>query len=178
MTKGKGLYYKDGSGRIDMNLEKLYDRYGERLYQYLVLKLCSCEDAEDVLQETFYRFARYSVRWRLVKNPLAFVFRATRNEANRFLKRQIRHQNKSEMNPNRQSTLAAVIKGPDESSEKLITEGLTRLPDEQREVIVLKTFHGLTFEEIARVCGLSVNTAASRYRYGLSKLRLFLEGKQ
>lgn len=160
-----------------MNLEELYDRYGEKLYQYLVLKLCSHEDAEDVLQETFYRFARYSVRWKLVKNPLAFVFRVARNEANRFLKRQLRQRNKTEMNPNRQNAIVSVIKGPDEKSKSLIADALTRLPDTQREVIVLKTFHGLTFEEIARVCGLSANTAASRYRYGLSKLRLFLEGK-
>lgn len=46
-----------------MNLEKLYDRYGEKLYHYLVLKLGSCQDAEDTLQEVFYRFGRYSVRW-------------------------------------------------------------------------------------------------------------------
>ena len=160
-----------------MNLEELYDRYGEKLYQYLVLKLCSSEDAEDVLQEIFYRFARYSVRWKLVKNPLAFVLRAARNEANRLLKRQLKQREKTEMNPNRQSAITTVIKGPDEKSERLVAEALTRLPDDQREIIVLKIFHGLTFEEIARVCGLSVNTAASRYRYGLSKLRLFLEGK-
>jgi RNA polymerase sigma-70 factor (ECF subfamily) len=178
MSEGKGLYLRSGSGRIDMNLEELYDRYGEKLYQYLVLKLCSCEDAEDVLQETFCRFARYSVRWKLVKNPLAFVFRSARNEANRFLKRQFKKRNRIEMNPNRHTAISTVIQGPDKDSEKLITDALTRLPDDQREVIVLKTFHGLTFEEIARVCGLSANTAASRYRYGLSKLRLFLEGKQ
>jgi RNA polymerase sigma-70 factor (ECF subfamily) len=177
MTEGKGLYLRSGSGRIDMNLEELYDRYGEKLYQYLVFKLCSCEDAEDVLQETFYRFARYSVRWKLVKNPLAFVFRAARNEANRYLKQQLKHRAKTGMNPNRQDAIVSVIQGPDEKAESLMADALTRLPDEQREVIVLKAFQGLTFEEIARVCGLSVNTAASRYRYGLSKLRLFLEGK-
>jgi RNA polymerase sigma-70 factor (ECF subfamily) len=161
-----------------MNLEELYDRYGEKLYRYLVLKLCSCEDAEDVLQETFCRFARYSVRWKRVKNPLAFVFRTARNEANRFLKRRINQRNRTEMNPNRQTVISAIIQGPDKKSEKFLAEALGRLPDEQREVIILKVFEGLTFKEIARICSLSTNTAASRYRYGLSKLRLFLEGKQ
>ncbi len=158
-----------------MNLEELYDRYGDKLYQYLVLKLCSCEDAEDVLQETFYRFARYSVRWKLVRNPLAFVFRTARNEANRFLKRRIKQRNRIQMNPNRQNAISIIIQGPDTISEDLLADALARLPDDQKEVIVLKTFHGLTFKEIARICGLSTNTAASRYRYGLSKLRLFLE---
>ncbi len=55
-----------------MNLEELYDRHGEKLYYYLVVRLGSCQDAEDILQEAFYRFARYSVRWKMVKNPKAF----------------------------------------------------------------------------------------------------------
>ncbi len=178
MTKGKGLYLRSCSGRTNMDLEELYDRYGEKLYQYLVLKHCSPADAEDILQETFYRFARYSVRWKLIKNPLAFVFRVARNESNRFLKRQLRQRLRSELNPKRQNAIASVIQGPDEKSERLLSDALARLPHEQREVVVLKAFHGLTFEEIARVCGLNSNTAASRYRYGLSKLRLFLEGKR
>lgn len=80
-----------------MNLEELYDRYGKKLYHYLVLRLGSCQDAEDILQEAFYRFARYSVRWKIVKNPKAFVFKVVRNEANRFLKRKIMQQKKSSM---------------------------------------------------------------------------------
>lgn len=178
MPEGKGLHLRSGSGRIDMNLEELYDRYGDKLYRYLVLKLYSCEDAEDVLQETFYRFTRYSVRWKLVKNPLAFVFRTARNEANRFLKRRLKQLNRIQMNQNGQNAISAVIQGPGKKSEGLLAKALEQLPDEQREVIVLKIFEGLTFKEIARICRLSSNTAASRYRYGLSKLRLFLEEKQ
>jgi RNA polymerase sigma-70 factor (ECF subfamily) len=160
-----------------MNLEELYDRYGEKLYHYLVLRLGSCEDAEDILQETFYRFTRFSVRWKMVKNPQAFVFKVARNESNRFLKRQIPRRKRTQMNPDYKNALASIIQGPDESSEKLLADSLARLPDEQREVVILKVFEGMSFKEIARICGLSVNTAASRYRYGLSKLRAFLEGK-
>jgi RNA polymerase sigma-70 factor (ECF subfamily) len=158
-----------------MKLEELYDRYGEKLYHYLAVKLGSCQDAEDILQETFYRFGRYSVRWRMVKNPKAFVFRAVRNEANRFLKRKTLQQKKMEMNPERINAITSVVQGPDDRAEKLLAEYLTKLPDAQRDIIVLKVFEGMTFKEIARICGLSINTAASRYRYALSKLRLFLE---
>ena len=72
-----------------MNLEELYGSHGERIYRYLLFKLGSAEDAEDVLQESFCRFARYDLRWKLVRDPQAFVFRAARNEANRFLKRKV-----------------------------------------------------------------------------------------
>jgi RNA polymerase sigma-70 factor (ECF subfamily) len=48
---------------------------------------------------------------------------------------------------------------------------LAALPPEQREVIVLKFWHHHTFEEIGELLGLSPNTAAGRYRYGLQKIR-------
>ena len=72
-----------------MDIEELYERHGESLYRYLLFKLGAAEDAEDVLQESFCRFARYDLRWRFIRNPQAFVFRVARNEANRFLKRKL-----------------------------------------------------------------------------------------
>ena len=48
---------------------------------------------------------------------------------------------------------------------------LARLPEEQREVIMLKVYAGLTFKEIAETLELSANTVASRYRYAIERLR-------
>jgi RNA polymerase sigma-70 factor, ECF subfamily len=53
----------------------------------------------------------------------------------------------------------------------LIDDALKRLPPEQREVVYLKVFEGLTFQEIADRCGISINTAGSRYRYATDALR-------
>ena len=53
---------------------------------------------------------------------------------------------------------------------------LAGLPQEQREVIVLKIWHEHTFEEIGELLEISPNTAAGRYRYGLQKLRTCLKG--
>ena len=52
-----------------------------------------------------------------------------------------------------------------------IESALRRLPEEQREVLALKIWGGLTFDEVASQLGLSPNTAASRYRYALEALR-------
>ena len=52
-----------------------------------------------------------------------------------------------------------------------LSEALAGLPEEQRAVVHLKLWEGLTFEEIAAALDISPNTAASRYRYGLDKLR-------
>jgi len=160
-----------------LKIESLFDQFGEAMYRYLTIKLRSARDAEDVLQEVFFRLVKYSVRLRFVRNLRVFVFRVARNEADRFLRSKIQEEKVA-----RESTLLAQsfsqsYLGPDESTERLVSEALAQIPDEQREVIVLKIFEGMTFNEIAEVSGESSNTVASRYRYGIEKMRSFLEGK-
>ncbi|MCX8089882.1 MAG: sigma-70 family RNA polymerase sigma factor, partial [Verrucomicrobiae bacterium] len=61
-------------------------------------------------------------------------------------------------------------------AERAAMRGLAALPQLQREVIVLKIWHQYTFEEIGALLGVSPNTAAGRYRYGMEKLRAALDG--
>lgn len=63
------------------------------------------------------------------------------------------------------------------AAEEEAMRRLAELPAEQREVIVLKIWHEMTFEAIARLHDISPNTVAGRYRYGLNKLRLSLKGR-
>ncbi len=161
-----------------MTLEEIYDRFGEKMYRYLALRLGSTEDAEDVLQQTFCRLARYSVRWAFVRNPQAFVFTAARNEANRFLRHRRNRRAESLPEIAREGALPSFVATSDpDASTALLARSLGRLPDEQKEVVILKVYQDLSFREIADVCGVSVNTAASRYRYGIEKLRAALEEK-
>ncbi|MBE3112893.1 MAG: sigma-70 family RNA polymerase sigma factor [Acidobacteria bacterium] len=162
-----------------MNLEELYGRHGENLFRYLIFRLGSAEDAEDVLQETFCRFARYALRWRLVRNPQAFVFRVARNEANRFLRRKLgRREGEKMILAGAAGGFAAAFTAPEEPSLTLLMRQADVLPPEQKEIVFLKVFDGLTFKEIGSVCGISVNTAASRWRYGIEKLREAVKGKR
>ena len=159
-----------------MHIEEILNSIGDKLYNYLTIKLSSPLDAEDVLQEVFCRLVRYRVRFRLIRNPSAYVFRMARNEAIRFLKRRTRnpemHRSVDELSKAIQDNLT----GLDNTALNRAAEALVQIPEDQREVIVLRFFEELTFKEIASVCGISLNTAASRYRYGMQKLRLLLEG--
>lgn len=162
-----------------MNLEELYGRHGENLFRYLIFRLGSAEDAEDVLQETFCRFTRYALRWRLVRDQRAFVFRVARNEANRFLRRKLGRREGEKMILARMAGgFAAAFTAPEEPSLALLMRQAGELPVEQKEIVFLKVFDGLTFKEIGSVYGVSANTAASRYRYGLAKLREAVKGKR
>ena len=67
---------------------------------------------------------------------------------------------------------------PDEASEIRLGEALAALSAEQREVILLKDFEGLTFRAIGSACGVSTHTAASRHRYAMDRLRSFFGEKK
>lgn len=161
-----------------MNVEEIYGRHGESLYRYLLFKLGSAEDAEDCLQECFCRFARYDLRWKLVRDRRAFVFRVARNEARRLLRRKLgRREGERMIAEGAVQGFRTAFAAPVEPSSALLLRRADELPAEQREAVYLKVFDGLTFKEMGAVCGVSVNTAASRYRYGIEKLREALEGK-
>lgn len=175
--KGTGLYRQEEKRRL-LKLEELYERHGESLYRYLVFRLGSAEDAEDVLQETFCRFARYGLRWKFVRDPPAFVFKVARNEVNRFLKRKLgRSSGEAMIMTGAAGGFSAAFTAPDDQTLAALLRSADDLPAEQKEVVLLKVFEGLTFKEIGSVCGVSANTAASRYRYGIEKLREAVEGR-
>jgi len=160
-----------------MRLEKIYDEVGEKIYHYLTIKLGSPNDAEDVLQEVFYRLTRYSLRLQFVRNVQSFVFKIARNEANRFLINTIRNRKIGQKNADLHEVIRSVISGPKREDEDAVSKALAQLPKDQSEVIVLKFFEDLTFKEISEVCEVSIHTAASRYRYGMEKMRSILGGK-
>ncbi len=64
-----------------MKIEEIIDSVGDKLYNYLTIKLGSPLDAEDVLQEVFCRLVRYKVRFRFIRSPSAYIFRIAGNEA-------------------------------------------------------------------------------------------------
>ena len=176
-SRGEGLDRRKEKTRL-RELEELFDRYGHPLYRYLVFRLGQAEDAEDVLQEIFCRLARYGLRWRLVRDPRAFIFRMARNETNRFLKHKVGlRKGERVIMTGAETGFTAAVAAPGEPALALLLRRAEELPSEQKEVIFLKVFDGLTFKEIASVCGISANTVASRYRYGIEKLREAVGGR-
>lgn len=159
-----------------MFLEEILNSLGDKLFNYLTLKLSSPLDAEDVLQEVFCRLVRYRVRFRFIRNPSAYVFRVTRNEAIRFLKKRKKNPEKYHPVEELSRVIQDNLAGLENETLNRVSEALALIPEDQQEVIILKFFEELTFKEIASVCGVSTNTAASRFRYGMHKLRKLLEG--
>jgi RNA polymerase sigma-70 factor (ECF subfamily) len=152
----------------------LYDQYATRLYRAAVGMLGRREDAEDVVQEVFTAVFQSSHKLAEVQNLTAYLFTALRRAAGRLAARRVRQPRSGEAAI---ADIASKADPEDRSSldGERLQNALLALPAEQREVIALKIDGGLTFAETAQVIGISANTAASRYRYALERLRTSLK---
>lgn len=151
---------------------ELYDACADRLFHWLSMHLRSASDAEDVVQETFARLARSRHALRNVENPISYVFTIARNEVARYRTRRRRREEAY-----RESALARSGYGNEAAAAEArdaVQFALARLPEEQREIVELKAFGGLTLREIAETTGLPPGTVATRYRAGLERLRTWL----
>ncbi len=108
-----------------------------------------------------------------VDNLPAYLFTALRRAATRRAVRQKREPVTSNSDPLDVISEVDLPQNENPRSERL-DRALQALPDQQREVVVLRIEGELTFAEIGRVLGVSSNTVASRYRYALEKLRASL----
>jgi RNA polymerase sigma-70 factor, ECF subfamily len=71
-----------------------------------------------------------------------------------------------------------VHRGGDREAALALQAALAQLPEEQREVVIMRVWSGMTLEEIAQSAGIPLNTVASRYRYALEKLRKLMKPYQ
>jgi RNA polymerase sigma-70 factor (ECF subfamily) len=125
-------------------------------------------DAEDVVQEAFVRF------WRSrdsVHEPVAYLYSCVKHCALDWQRGRQRRQQR-ELAAARPEAEALFV-APIEQDERRVTieAAVCQLPTAQAEVLVMKIWGGLSFPQIAAALDISANTAASRYRYALARLR-------
>ena len=155
-----------------MEIERLYDEHAQSLYAFLLNFTRDEADTRDVLQELFVKLAREPKLLEGVREERAFLIRLAHNAAIDLMRRRgSRKRTKENFAAENISPFAPTC-DPDESVfREELTLALGALPEEQRAVVHLKLWEDLTFEEIAAALQIPPNTAASRYRYGLDKLR-------
>ncbi len=152
------------SGRVDREyVRRLYDQHGAALMAYACSILRDYSTAEDMLHQVFLRLLRGDTK--ITGSPVSYLFTAVRNASLNYRRDHLR-EIPLELD-------GGWLESPATMKETAIAlqSELWELPEEQREIIVLRVWGQMNFEEAARVIGISPNTAASRYRYGLAKLR-------
>ena len=125
---------------------RLYDRYGASLYRYAVMVLADPAAAADVVQTVFVSLVRHRASPEFDER---YLRRATRNECFSALRRRRR-----DVLASAAPILETIEAEGDRTDERLALEQAIReLPAEQREVLHMKAFEGMTFQEIADISG-------------------------
>lgn len=153
-------------------LELCYDEHAEAIRRFALSLTASPADADDVLQDVFCRLARKPELLHKLENTRAFLLRMTRNLVIDGVRRTQVRKSYAEEQYLYWFEGGGRDTSPAESEQ--IAGALARLPVEQREVLHLKIWEEQTLEEVSRTLGIPVGTAASRYRYGMNKLRELL----
>mgnify|MGYP002407454161 CR=1 FL=1 len=175
------LRFKAGDARA---FEQLVRRHRTPVFNFL-LRLCGHRQrAEDLLQETWLKVIRGASGYEPRAKFTTWLYTIARNQCMDALRKESYRKaesleasagNGADERP-LVERFASVHAAPDRNAHNAalrpqIEEALDRLPAEQREVFVLREYHGVPFREIAEVTGVSENTVKSRMRYALEGLR-------
>jgi RNA polymerase sigma-70 factor, ECF subfamily len=152
-------------------LETLYQDHAPALFRFLIRLTGDEAEVKDILQEIFIRLAKSPGLLKEVESPRAYLFRMGHRLAIDRMRREQTRRHYNEQ-AGQEGDFAAPAADPDAAwRRKLLGASLAALPPEQKAVVLLKIWEGLTFAQIAEVLGIPADTAASRYRYALDKLR-------
>ena len=155
-----------------------YMRHSRKIYFYLLSLVDDGETAEELLQDTFLRFLGRVDRLNGYKDFGPYLAQIARNQATDRLRR-LRREKRALDHAGRTQIFA----GNGASRIRELSPGeagelLGKLPRAQREAVILKIYLGFSFAEISLVMEAPLNTAVSRYRYGLEKLKALLQGEE
>ena len=161
-------------------ISQLIERHSRRIRDYIRMMVKDNDVADDVLQETLIKVVRVIDEGRYVDNGkfLSWVLRIAHNQVIDYFRSQksAKTINESDAGYTMLGTLRFAERTVEDNiiSEQIeadVRRLVEHLPDEQREVVKLRYFSGLSFQEIADQTGVSINTALGRMRYALINLR-------
>jgi RNA polymerase sigma-70 factor (ECF subfamily) len=154
---------------------ELYRGYRTRLYQYALSLVRDRDAAEDAVQDAFLGWVRQMAAGRAPREPAPYLYTSVRNRCVDRLRR------RPELALDEAGVELFAAPAGDEQRiglERALNRLLLALPQEQREVVVLRTWHDMEFAAIAALQGAPVNTAIARYHYALARLRKELDAHE
>jgi RNA polymerase sigma-70 factor, ECF subfamily len=178
------LVARSRTGDMD-SFNQLILRWERPIYALAYRVIGQEEDARDVAQETFLRAFRALPGFKGQAKFSSWIYRIALNLCRDWIRRKKRTP-VSQLPEDVDLSELAAEQGPTESVEELVArrelsavveEAMTLLPEEQRTAVILKEYHGMTFQEIADLQGCPLSTVKTRLYQGLSVLRKHLKAR-
>jgi len=168
-------------------ISTLIDRHRKRVCDYIYMMVKNRDVADDIFQETFIKVLKFLQEGRYTESGrfLSWVLRIAHNQVIDHFR-----QNRQDVRVSESSAGYDVFNNQKFSDTNVeddlilsqihgdVRKLVDFLPDEQREVVLMRYFNGLSFKEIAEQTDVSINTALGRMRYALINMRKMIEEKQ
>ncbi len=166
---------------------ELMNRHQTKIYSYIYSMVTNAEVANDIFQETFTKvITKMDDTYNEQGKWIAWVMRIAHNATIDYLRKQKRFVDVSSSYDDESRTdfyerledtsvVDADVKMADEETRKSLMKHIARLPEEQRQVVLLRHYYEMPFKEIAELTNVSINTALGRMRYALINLRKYFE---
>ena len=169
------------------SLEILINRHKKRVYTYILLIVKNPQLAEDIFQDTFIKVIKSLRRGKYQDKGkfVSWVLRISHNLVIDYYRKQ-KYQNTVSNDDSEYDLLNSKNLADDNIEEVMVQDQIMQhvrllvdhLPEDQRNVVYLRHYCGLSFKEIADQTGVSINTALGRMRYALINMRRMIEEKQ
>lgn len=168
------LRYRDGDVAA---FETLYRRHKDPVYRYLLRLSGHNETAEDVFQEVWGKIVKARASYRPTAKFTTFLYRVAHNCFIDHVRRNKRHAGNTHIEPDLHHDPGETLETTTERSlaRERLEAALECLPEEQRDAFLLHEEGGLSVDQIAAVTGCNRETAKSRLRYAVNKLRAAID---
>ncbi len=170
----------------EQSFEVLLQRYKGKIYTSIYLFVKDRALAEDIFQEVFIKIID-TLRRGKYNHEGKFVQWAMRIAYNMCVDYHRRNKRRSHINPTDEFDIFDVLRVGDDAADTLIMRSETHtrirrlvdsLPEEQREVVILRHYADMSFKEIASLTRVSINTALGRMRYALINIRKLMSERE
>lgn len=162
--------YTDASREDRLRLfRQLYEAFHVRLFSYIGGILGNRHDAEEVMQTVFLKLYRSPLGLQRALDSPSYLFGAARNAC--YSLREKRRQQGRSADPFDLRLIEARSTESDPEEAERLNAALLTLPDEQREVVVMRVYSDLSFDAIAEVIQVPMSTVYKRYQAAMQKLQ-------
>ena len=171
-TRWLTIFTAIAGGRLRA-LDELYDLAATEVYRLALWRTGSREDAEDVVQDVVVKVVEQGDRLAKVRHPRRWLLTVTHRRAIDAVRKRRRRRTEP-------IEATGFLEAPPDDQDlaleaRRLSRLIARLPEKQREVVLLRHFADCTFADIGRITGVPTFTAASRHRLAIAKLRRLLE---
>lgn len=170
---------------------ELLNRHQAKVYSYIYSMVNNGEVANDIFQETFTKVVlKMDETYNEQGKWIAWVMRIAHNATIDYLRKQKRYIDVNSWNDDEDGKSDFFDRLTDETmleADEMMIDGetksslmthISKLPDEQRTVVLLRHYYEMPFKEIAELTNVSINTALGRMRYALINLRKYFEDER